>query len=255
MTVRRHQHRLERDAVSLADGSLPASRQARVERAIADSPPLRASVAVQRRALRAIRESGMEDAPAALRARLELARDPRPRWWASRPLASLAATAALATAALSLLLLAGGGASSAPTVAAVATLGWRAPTVALRASAASPGVSAAGIAFPDWSPQFGLRAVGIRRDRLDGRLATTVFYGQERQRIAYTIVSGAPLPAGAIAHGSMWGTARLETMSAGGRVVVSWLQSGHSCVLSATTTPASTLSRLAASENQPSVYG
>lgn len=254
MTVHRNQGRLERDAVALADGSLPASRQARVERAIAASPRLRASVDAQRRALTAIRQSGLEGAPAALRARLELARDPRRRWRPGRPIAVSAAASVLAAAGLSTVLIGGGG-PGAPTVAAAATLGSRAQAVALHASRGAPPAVAVGIAYPNWSARFGLRALGMRRDRLDGRLATTVFYGNGRQRIAYTIVSGTPLRPGAVSHSTVWKGMPLETLSAGGRVTVSWVEQGHSCVLSATGTPASTLAGLASSEDAPSLYG
>ncbi len=215
-------------------------------------------IAAERRALEMLSIAAQERAPAALRARLELARDPRPGWRPGRPLAAFAATAGVAAAALStaVALLIGGGGPGAPTVAAAAALGARTQAVALHLrTGVPPGASAAGIAFPDWSTQFGLRTLGERDDHLGGRLATTLFYGNGRQRIAYTIVSGTSLPAGAASHSSVWGATRLETLSAGGRVIVSWVQDGHSCVLSATGTPVSTLARLASSEANPSVYG
>ena len=52
---------------------------------------------------------------------------------------------------------------------------------------------AEGLAFPDWSGEFGWRASGERDDRLGDRDATTVYYAKDGGRIAYTIVSGEPL--------------------------------------------------------------
>ncbi len=214
-------------------------------------------IAAERRALEALAIAAQERAPAAMRARLELARDPRPRWRPGRPFAAFAATAGVAAAALStaVALLIGGGGPGAPTVAAAATLGSRPQAVALHVPrGAPPGVSAAGIAYPGWSAQFGWRALGVRRDRLDGRMATTVFYGSGSRGIAYTIVSGAPLAPGAVSRSSTWEGTRLKTLSAGGRVIVSWVQDGHSCVLSAIGTPTSTLAHLAASQRASSSY-
>ena len=73
----RHPHQpTERELAGLADGSLPASKRVRVERAVAASPELQGIVAAQRRALVAIDDAATERAPAALRARLELLRGP-----------------------------------------------------------------------------------------------------------------------------------------------------------------------------------
>ncbi len=258
MTLVRPHRRLERDVVALADGSLPANRRARVERAVAASPSLRASLAGQRRALSAINESALAGTPSALRARVELARDPRPARGAPRPRVVLGGGLAAAVLTAIVTLVIGVGSSASPTVASASTLGWRAPTAALSVATedhgALPGVSAAGIDFPNWAARFGFNALGIRRDRIGGRLATTVFYERPGDRIAYTIVSGGPLSAGLGARERVWDGTRLASLSVRGRVVVSWLRNGHTCVLSATGTPATTLALLASTETGTSTY-
>src|SRR5436309_6863129 len=95
----RHRQSSERDLAALADGSLPVRRRARVEQAVGSSPQLQADLRAERRALAAIRGAAGERAPVALRARLELARDPDPRWRLSRLMTATAATAAVAVAA------------------------------------------------------------------------------------------------------------------------------------------------------------
>jgi hypothetical protein len=246
----RHRQPTERDLAALADGSLPVRRRARVERAVASSPQLQADLATERRALQAIRGAAAERAPMALRARLELARDPDPRWRLPRFLTATAATAGAAVAAFAAaLVITIGGPAGGPTVAAAAGLGARTPVAVAGATpndhGVVPGVSAAGISFPDWGPSFGFEAVGVRRDKLGGRLATTVFYARGGQQIAYTIMSGPPIPAGASLHESVWDGIRIGSFLSNGRVVVTWLRSGHTCVLSGAGTPAALLARLA----------
>jgi hypothetical protein len=246
----RHKQPTERDLAALADGSLPVRRRARVERAVASSQQLQAELATERRALRAIRGAADERAPMALRARLELARDPDPRWRLPRFLTARAATAGVAVAAVAAALAVTiGGPTGGPTVAAAAGLGTRTPVSVAGATpndhGVVPGVSAAGISFPDWGPNFGFEAVGVRRDHLGGRLATTVFYARGDQQIAYTIMSGSSLPAGASLHESVWDGLRLGSFLSHGRVVVTWLRNGHTCVLSGADTPSALLARLA----------
>ncbi len=222
----------ERDLVAIADGSLSAARRARVERAVGASRELSEQVSDQRRVLAAIRNVGAEPIPGALRARLELARAPHPAPRRMYRLAASTATGALAAGALTVaaVLGLGGGLAGSPTVAAAATLGTRIPVAATGATL--PGVRAAGIAFPDWSYRFGLTAAGVRRDSLDGRLATTVFYGTGGERIAYTIVSGSPLRAGTATSHAVWNGVTLRSFSTHGRAVVTWVRDGHTCVLS-----------------------
>jgi hypothetical protein len=245
------QHRpTEGELAALADGSLPARRRARVEQAVASSPHMQAELAAERLARRAIRGAVAERAPAALRARLELARDPDPRWRLPRFTTAIVATAAVAAFAAALVLTIGGGATGTPTVAAAATLGSRQPvsvaTETPNDHGVLPGVTGAGISFPDWGTSFGFDAIGVRRDHLGDRFATTVYYARGDQRVAYTIMSGPPLPAGAAVHESVWQGTRLGSFLARGRVVVTWLRNGHTCVLSGPDTPPTVLATLAA---------
>jgi hypothetical protein len=240
----------ERDLTALADGSLPASRRPRVERAVAGSPELQADLAAQRRALAALADAAEERAPSALRARLELARDPRPS--RIRPSRGWTAVPAAAAAAAAVVVLTVGGGPGAPTVASAATLAFRAPVQP--AGSVAPGTEtltwpvAAGLTFPDWVREYGFDAVGARTDRLDGRVATTVYYKRGANRIAYTIVSGRALAAGTAARSTTWHGTHLLSFNARGRAVVTWLRGGHTCVLSGNPALLRELQRLAASK-------
>jgi hypothetical protein len=243
----------QRDLVALADGSLPASRRPRVERAVAASPELQAILAAQRSVLTAIRDAAGKPPPPAMRARLELARDPRaPRRGRARRVVTFG-SAALAAAVLSIvaMLAIGGGSVGAPSAADAAVLATRpplAPTPAPKGDrvALLPGLRAAGLPYPYWEDRFGFKAVGVRRDRLAGRLATTVFYSRAGQRIAYTIVSGPSLPSGAATRTTASDGTRLLSLRAHGRRIVTWLRRAHTCVLSGSHVPLSALLRLAA---------
>src|SRR5215207_4382883 len=72
-----------------------------------------------------------------------------------------------------------------------------------------------------------------RTDRLDGRLARTVFYRQGGKRIAYTIVSGPGIRAPEGSHLTRRNGVDLHSFDAGGRRVVTWWRVGRTCVLSA----------------------
>jgi hypothetical protein len=100
--------------------------------------------------------------------------------------------------------------------------------------------------FPNWSRSFGWRAVGQRTDRLDGHRALTVYYAAPNgRRVAYTIVAAPALrtPAGAVTRRADY---TLVTLTTGHRTIVTWRRDGRTCVLSATGTPATVLTRLAA---------
>jgi hypothetical protein len=100
--------------------------------------------------------------------------------------------------------------------------------------------------FPNWAYQGGgWGAVGQRSDQLRGRHAVTVYYQGHSTQIAYTIVSGPglPTPAGAVVRK---GSERLRTTSVNGRLVVTWLRAGHTCVLSGMGVTADELEQLAA---------
>lgn len=243
----------KRDLLALADGSLPASRRVWVERAVADSPELQAILDAQRRALAAIDDAASERAPMSLRARLELLREPQPRSSKRRfavprlvPAGALAAAAVVAAIVLAVL----GGGAGVPTVAQAALLANRpAITGAPPQNGNGPtlkGVSAAGLPFPYWDDLAHFHAVGVRHDRLDGRLATTVFYRHGDTRIAYTILSGGPVPFGFNASGTTKNGVRVWTFTSHGMRVATWLRRGHTCVLAGPgDLPVSILVRLA----------
>lgn len=257
MMIRHRQRPTERELAALADGSLPAAKRVRVERAVAASPELQALVAAQRRALSAIDEAAGQRAPAALRARLELMGRPRrTRVAGQAALArrslrrartlSLAGVAAAVVAAVLVVSLGGG--VSAPTVADAAVLATRPPVTPVpsgHTTGATLAVRAAGLPFPYWDDQFGFRAVGVRHDRLDGRPTTTVFYERGGERVAYTIVSGKPLSFGARARGRVWKGLPVWSLSAHGMVVATWLRRHHSCVLAGRNVPLTVLISLA----------
>jgi hypothetical protein len=203
-----------------ADGSLARRRQARLEARLAESPELRAAVERQGRAVDALRSIDVA-APAALRARIEVARADSPR----RPPLAVAGglAAAVAAAALVLVLVLAGG-SGGPNVVEASELSAR-PAQAPAPRSAEPrrlDASAAGLAFPDWAAEFGWRATGLRRDDLDGHRAVTVFYAKEGRTAAYTILSGDPLePPSGSARATRQGT-RFAYFREGERTVVTW---------------------------------
>ncbi len=231
--------KLERELAAYADGSLDPGRRARVERAVSESPELQADVAAQRRALEAVAEVQQERAPAALRARIELARRPerRPTLSGRAGLAVAGLGSAAMALAVALVILIGGGGGSALTVAQASALAGRSPQQAVpvvaSGSATVPGVFAAGLAYPAWSGSFGYQATGVRRDRVSGRLATTLYYQRSGTELAYTIVSGRPVPLGERASATTRDGVALRWLTGNGRrPVVTWVRAGHTCVLS-----------------------
>lgn len=247
---RRHDHPTDRDLTGLADGSLPAARRGRVERALAASPELQTDLAAQRRVLAAIHHAAGEPAPAALRARLVLAGAPAHRPSTARTARAFTGAAlALAAAALVVVLIAGQSTTGAPSVALAATLAAQPPTAPAPDSRGENrvliGLRAAGLPYPYWADRFHYRAIGVRRDRLAGRLATTVYYTRAGHQLAYTILTGASIPAGAATHSTVQNGVPLRSFTAHGRLIVTWLRRGHSCILTATDTQLPVLLRLA----------
>jgi hypothetical protein len=101
------------------------------------------------------------------------------------------------------------------------------------------------VAFPYWEDHYGWTAAGVRSDTLSGRRVTTVYYtGAAKGRVAYSIVAGAALAAPAGRVLILQGV-RLEVVQRGGTTIVTWLRSGHSCVLSARGVPLRVLEQLA----------
>src|SRR5918999_950735 len=231
------------ELTALADGTLQGRRRARLLAEVGRSPELAEQLEKQRRAVAAL-HSVDERAPAWLRARLEPESRQRRRRRVrfSMPLAGgLAAGAAFAV--LLALLLPGG--AGGPSVVEAAEL------AAQPAEAAAPGpvasepalldIRAEGLAFPNWAEEFGWRATGRREDEVDGRRAVTVFYEKEGRRIGYTILSGDPIDPPDEASTANREGVILRGLSAEGRVIVTWLRDGRTCVLSATDVDAANL--------------
>ena len=165
--------------------------------------------------------------------------------------------------------LAGAGAVAAAVVVVAIAVGLggggSAPTVSFSRAAAStlhpatlpaPGESQAhhaqlaiavdGVPFPYWSERFGWHSTGSRTDRVDGRLVTTVFYGDSSgRRIGYAILAGTPAPrvdGGVVAWS---GGVSYRLLTENGAAVVTWLRDGHLCVVSGRGVSSATLLRLA----------
>jgi hypothetical protein len=222
-----------RALASLADGSLHGHERAELEARLASSPRLRAALARQRTGASLLRSVDLA-APAELRARVEMARaSARPkrrrRWVIGAPIAAAAAAAAL----IAVLLLPSGSAN--PTVPEVASLYQGPPTAAVAVDQSNDKLLAAeveGVPFPNWRGEFGWRSAGTRADRLDGRIAKTVFYRHDDKRLAYTIVSGDGIRAPAGSHLTRLNGVNLHSFESGGRRVVTWWRDGRTCVLS-----------------------
>ena len=225
----------EGELARLADGSLPADRQAGLLDEIRQSPELTAALAEQKRAVTMLRALD-EPAPAALRAHVdELSGAGTPRRTARwRRAFVLPGATAIAAAIAAVVILVSGG-TTAPTVPvatqfALASATLPAPPVDPH-QAKNLALSAAGIPFPAWGPQAGWTANGARTDTVDGRKITTVFYtGRNGARIGYAITNGAPLTG---VHGKTVSQdgVRFTLQHSDGASLISWVRSGHTCVI------------------------
>ena len=193
------------------------------------------------------------EAPASLRERIaDEARRTAPRRMVRQRLrlsGALAAVAAAGGAALAIVL-----PSGAPTVLQAAALATRGPVAAAPpANAAHPAQlrrTVDGVTFPTWSDRYPWAASGQRSDTLHGRHTVTVYYDSPRGvRLAYTIVAGKALawPSGAqrfVRHG-----VEVHLLRDSGRIVATWREHGHQCVISAPpSVPADRMVELAASD-------
>jgi anti-sigma factor RsiW len=218
---------------ALADGSLPDERRAAVEAWIAADPALRELLDRQRRAVAATQALADDPTPRSLQAAVEAGRPSRPaRSRRLVPRLALVGAVALVVAVVAALLTGGPGA---PTVAEAARLTEQAPS----ASAPPPGKEGGtqlaedvdGVVFPNFLESYGWQAVGLRRDEINGRDATTVFYEKDGKRIAYVIVSGSGLtPPSGVPSTTRDGTV-FHTFSLDGRRAVTWRRLGHTCIL------------------------
>jgi hypothetical protein len=176
-------------------------------------------------------------APLALRERIERDRERarpgvRRRWFGLA--GSFAAVAAAAAVALVISL----GGASAPSVLATVELAGGGPALpAPKHDAANKALlqtTIEGLPFPDWDSQFKWRAVGTRRDEIEGRRATTVYYDNPAgARLAYTILGGSAIEAPESARTVNVRGTMIRVMSQGARRIVVWDRDGHTCVMSA----------------------
>lgn len=238
----------ERDLAALADGSLEAGRRELVERLVAASAELQLRLGEQRRAVLAARSLATDRAPFTLRLTSRALSARRPSRTRAKPLGA-AAAGVLAALVCALAII--GPPVAGMTVVQAAAVAVRPVAAAVREprddAATLPRVRAAGLPFPYWEDRFGWVATGVRRDTVDGRRLTTVFYRRAGRVIAYTIVSGAPLRTGAQAVAwSTRGHTALRSFEADGRRIVTWLRRGHTCVLSGVGVRVDALLKLAA---------
>ena len=223
--------------VQLADGTLTGAPLRRAQARVRKIPDGDRLVERQQRVARAL------GAGAELPALHPAATTP-----ARRPVLPLVAAATAAAAIALLLVLAPG--DGAPTVERAAGISQleateRAPT----ASGPLLRAEADGIPFPDWGPKFGWHATGMRHDDIGGRRMTTVFYDHEGHRLAYTIVSGPPLPRPADAEIVKRNGLEMSVYRDprhGGHDVAVFERNGRTCVIAGHVIHQSTLLELAA---------
>jgi hypothetical protein len=244
--------------VALADGTLSGAGRAEVEARVASSPEATELLLAQRRSLAATRSFDPPPPPgfdqrlgravaAPPPASLRLRRGPRATTAPRRVSPGLAFAGAAAVLAVVLAIALAPGERGA-TIAAMATISAR-PSLELPApAAAGDGTvrrSFAGVTFPDWSGPHGWRAVGARRDSVDGRATDTVYYQHTQHRIGYTVLSGksVSLP---------WEGRRVERDGVpvqlyrdGPRTVAVFERGGRTCVLAGVVHREETLVKLA----------
>jgi anti-sigma factor RsiW len=218
---------------ALADGSLPDERRPAVEAWIAADPALRELLARQRRAVAATQALAEHPTPASLEGAVGARRSPRqPRSRRLVPRLALVGAVALVVAVVAALLTGGPGA---PTVAEAARLTEQAASAPAPPPGNESGTQLAedvdGVAFPNFLEAYGWQAVGLRRDKINGRDATTVFYEKDGKRIAYVIVSGSGLtPPSGVPSTTLDDTV-FHTFAVDGKSAVTWRRLGHTCIL------------------------
>jgi hypothetical protein len=243
---------MQAELAALADGTLPAERQAELLARVRESPVDGEALDRQHQALASMRALEEVTAPASLRHSVRtLSVDARSRGVLRRmPRLRLAAAGALAAsvAAVAAVVLSSGS-TPAPTVLEASRVALAPATLAApvenphnRALLES---SVEGVPYPYWGGRRGWRTTGARTDRLGGRRITTVFYtARDGGRIGYAIVAGAPLsmPAGGgvVAREGI----RFQVLESDGTAIVTWREAGHTCILAARGVSSKTLLRL-----------
>ncbi len=229
----RHTQPSEAELARFADGSLPGARRSELLARIDASPELARALADQERVVSMLR-SVDEVAPTALRTRIEgMTASSSTRSATSRRFILAAATGLGIVAAAVIGVTQPG--SSRPSVSETAKLALAPPTTGAPAEVATrPGLLAVAVdrvSFPYWRASFGWRAVGTRTDVLRSRRIVTVYYADRTgARVGYSIVAGPALtaPEGMvlIRHG-----VRFSLVHDGRLHIITWLRSGHTCVL------------------------
>jgi hypothetical protein len=225
----------QRDLVALADGKLQGRRLESLEARVAESPALSAALDRQRVGLAARRGLDLA-APAGLRARIGVERRTPSAPVRRRRLAIGGALAgAVAAVALAAVLVLPSG-TGGPTVVQAAKLAELPATDPLTPpDPTDPRLleaSAEGLPYPNLALEFGWKPAGQRRDEIDGRQATTVFYERRGKRIGYTILSGDAIDPPEGSKSTTLNDVDLSSTSDGGREIVTWLRSGFTCVMS-----------------------
>jgi len=228
------------ELAALADGSLPAARRSALEARVAESPELQELLERQRRAVAATRAAATEPAPASLRAKVEGSigrRKPRRGRLPLVPGLALGGAVAAAAAIMLALVLTGG--PSGPTVADAARLAAAPPSGpaphTLGDSRSKLAARVDGVVFPDLARAYGWRPVGVRRDQVNGRAATVVYYERGGKRIGYVILAGSALPSPSGAQTVEQRGVPFKALEVGGHPTVTWQRLGHTCVLTGAT--------------------
>lgn len=239
----------EAELAALADGSLSDERRAALEKRVAGSPELMEALDRQRIVVSAIREA-TGPAPARVRTkvaaeRARVQREPAKGW---RPwIVATGATAAAGVIVALALSLSGGG-PGAPTLDQAAALTVEDPTQpAPKPVPAVPSLLAiqeSGLPYPNWSRKLGWKPVGSRRDDINERGTTTVYYDKAGKRVGYTIVSGKALSVPSDAKRFTRDGIDMASYIEEGRMVVTWERDGHTCVISGVGVPQPVLVKL-----------
>ena len=157
----------------------------------------------------------------------------------------LAAAGALAAAlAVAVVLTAGAG----PAVTDVAAAGLQAPTQPAPADIDEEHIDAriGRIQFPYWEDRWGWKAVGARRDTVEGRDALTVVYRKGDRGVHYTVVEGEALEVPEGARRETVDGIRAAILKRGDADVVVWELNGQTCILASTLVSAEDMLHFAA---------
>jgi hypothetical protein len=175
-------------------------------------------------------------APLALRERIERDRERAAPAGRRRRWVGLAGSfAAVAAAAVAALVISVGGTST-PGVLATVQLAGKGPALpAPRHDPANPALLQAkieGLPFPDWNAKFQWRSAGARKDKIEGRDATTVYYVNPKgARVAYTILGGEAIAPPEDARTMRLRGKDFHVIDRGNQRIVVWDRAGHTCVM------------------------